>query len=65
MKSPTAKTPIMSPCGELVQTARLYHVEVNVLSVDVPVTVLVLVTGYVEVNVLSVDVCVLVFVIVT
>ena len=35
------------------------------LSVEVPVTVLVLVTGYVEVNVLNVDVPVTVLVLVT
>ena len=64
-KSPTPKIPMISPCCELPQTARLYHVDVKVLSVDVSVTVLVLVTGYVDVKVLSTEVPVLVLISVT
>jgi len=61
----TPRIPTKSPCGELLQTARLYQVDVKVLRVDEPVTVLVLVTGYVDVKVLNVEVPVVVLVLVT
>jgi hypothetical protein len=50
-KKLTPRIPITSLCGALLQTARLNHVEVYVLSVDVPVLVLVPVMGYVELEV--------------